>query len=79
MVMHALIDLVVYDIKIVYYVFGNDFNTIWPPASPHLDRGVLKALGHKVDGLVCLVLVRLDRRLLRLERTALGLVRQGIL
>lgn len=50
-----------------------------PQNSPHLDLGVLEALGHKVDGLVGLVLVGLHTRLLRFKGTALRLVGQSVL
>ena len=47
--------------------------------TPHLDLGVLEALGHEVDGLVGLVLVGLYARLLGLERAALWFVGQSVL
>lgn len=49
------------------------------PGSPQLEFSILKALGHKVNGLVGLVLVGLHRRLLRLERLVFRLIGQSVL
>lgn len=46
---------------------------------PQLKLGVLEALGHKVDGLVGLVLVRLHGTLFGNKRPVLWLVRQRVL
>lgn len=46
---------------------------------PQLNLRVLEVLGHEVNGLVGLVLVRLHRCLLRVERLVLRLVGQSVL
>uniref|UniRef100_A0AAR2KHT6 Nucleoporin Nup37 n=1 Tax=Pygocentrus nattereri TaxID=42514 RepID=A0AAR2KHT6_PYGNA len=64
-------------------VVGSDW-VIWDITrsrlfSPHLVLGVLEALGHKVHGLECLILVGLDRRLNRVEWFVFRFIGESVL
>lgn len=50
-----------------------------PIIVPHLDLCVLEALGHKVNRLVGLILIRLHCCLLWVKRLVLWLIRQSVL
>lgn len=65
------------DSNVSIYTRGSDLKKDERP--PQFSFGILEALGHKVHGLIRLVLVWLDCCLSWVEWFVLGLIRKGVL